>query len=163
LLQWEEQVRNEISNQADKVKKAFGVSSPSAMSHKQIVASAAGSGGGGAAGVPLTYTEMRDGLASAGINVSDRDYEALWRRIDRGCVGAVTYGDLTRALNVSDKGVKSGETKSRKKFALPHMMDEVESPKPQTLDPRPIDEEQEKVCASAHDGRGRNPEDLKKP
>ena len=130
-------MRNEISNQAEKVKKAFGVASPSAMTHKEIVAATAGSGGGGAAGVPLTYTEMRDGLASAGIHVSDRDYEALWRRVDRGCVGAVTYGDLTRSLNVSDKGVKSGEKKSRKKFALPHMMDEVESPKPQTPNPKP--------------------------
>ena len=68
-------------------------------------------------GSALNFGEFKAGLRSAGVTLSDMDFETLWRRVDNDCLGVVKYDNIAKAFDLTDRRAEGEPGGSR---ALPH-------------------------------------------
>jgi len=95
----EENYRDLIRQRKEALKQIFHAKSPDAEP-------------GGSA---LSFQEFKGSIRSAGITLSDFDFETLWRRVD--CLGRVKYEHVAKAFDLTDRrsvGEPGGS------LALPH-------------------------------------------
>ena len=65
----------------------------------------------------MSFGDLKGCLRSAGVTLSDRDFEMVWRRVDIDCLGVVTYDKVATAFELTDRRSVGEPGGSR---ALPH-------------------------------------------
>ena len=78
----EETVRAGLKNSSKVLHSAFGVTSWDSEGHK------------------LSFKQLKGALNSCGFPMSDSDFEHMWRRLDKGCLGQVGYADMIKSFEV---------------------------------------------------------------
>ena len=51
-------------------------------------------------GRKLNYNQLKDALNTCGFTMSSNDFEVLWRRVDKGCDGEISYTDVMTSFQV---------------------------------------------------------------